>query len=99
MASLVSPCAHEHACEVISSFFNEVLIAFFLPLSLGESPSSSASDVDNLNNQATLEKVALAKGVSASQTAVSNLVITLRNRLSMQRLLQYVSYFVFFFFF
>lgn len=86
----VSPCP---------PFFNyfltglEVLIAFFLPCVLGESPSSSASDVDNLNNQATLEKVVLTKGVSASRTA-GNLIVTPRNRFSMQRLLQYVSLFV-----
>ncbi|XXG54190.1 hypothetical protein AAC387_Pa03g2137 [Persea americana] len=58
---------------------------------LGESPSSSASDVDNLNNQATLEKVALTRGVSASRTA-GNLIVTPRNRFSMQRLLQYVNH-------
>lgn len=58
---------------------------------LGESPSSSASDVDNLNNQATLDKVALTKGVSASRTA-GNLIVTPRNRFSMQRLLQYVNH-------
>lgn len=57
---------------------------------LGESPSSSASDVDNLNNPVTLDKVALAKGVSSPQVA-GNHVIAARNRSNFVRLLNFVS--------
>ncbi|XP_022876551.1 uncharacterized protein LOC111394790 isoform X2 [Olea europaea var. sylvestris] len=56
----------------------------------GESPSSSASDVDNVNNQSTVDKAAFAKGVSSPQVAGSN-VITLRNRSSFTRLLDYAQ--------
>ncbi|CAA2997960.1 type I inositol 1,4,5-trisphosphate 5-phosphatase 12 [Olea europaea subsp. europaea] len=56
----------------------------------GESPSSSASDVDNVNNQSTVDKAALAKGVSSPQVAGSH-VITTKNRSSFARLLNYVS--------
>ncbi|KAF8392615.1 hypothetical protein HHK36_022962 [Tetracentron sinense] len=54
----------------------------------GESPSSSASDVDNLNNQATLDKTALAKGISSPQIA-GNHVIVARNRPNFLRLLTF----------
>lgn len=57
---------------------------------LGESPSSSASDVDNLNNPVTVDKVALAKGVSSPQV-VGNHVIAARNRSNFVRLLNFVS--------
>lgn len=57
---------------------------------LGESPSSSASDVDNLNNPVTVDKVALAKGVSSPQVA-GNHVIAARNRSNFVRLLNFVS--------
>lgn len=53
---------------------------------LGESPSSSASDVDNLNNHTTADKVALSKGVSSPQIA-TNHVIAARNRPNFTRLL------------
>ncbi|GMP43738.1 hypothetical protein CsSME_00012984 [Camellia sinensis var. sinensis] len=56
----------------------------------GESPSSSASDVDNLNNPTTLDKVPLTKGVSSPQVA-ANHVIAARNRPSLVRLLNFVS--------
>ncbi|XP_057964806.1 cysteine-tryptophan domain-containing zinc finger protein 7 [Malania oleifera] len=55
----------------------------------GESPSSSASDVDNLNNPPTLDKVALNKGVSSPQVA-GNHVIAARNRPNFVRLLNFV---------
>ncbi|MBA0645249.1 hypothetical protein Goklo_013371, partial [Gossypium klotzschianum] len=45
----------------------------------GESPSSSASDVDNLNHPTTADKVAFSKGVSPPQVA-ANHVISARNR-------------------
>ncbi|KAH7666821.1 Zinc finger CW-type protein [Dioscorea alata] len=55
----------------------------------GESPSSSASDVDNLNNQGTLDKGTAGKGVSSPQVA-GNHVIAARNRPSFVRLLNYM---------
>ncbi|XP_068658730.1 cysteine-tryptophan domain-containing zinc finger protein 7 [Aristolochia californica] len=55
----------------------------------GESPSSSASDVDNLNNQATVDKAALAKSVNSPQIA-GNHVIAARNRPNFVRLLNFV---------
>ncbi|KAL5701162.1 hypothetical protein ACHQM5_026529 [Ranunculus cassubicifolius] len=54
----------------------------------GESPSSSASDVDNLNNQSALDKVALAKGVGSPHVA-GNHVIAARNRPNFQRVLTF----------
>ncbi|MED6209607.1 hypothetical protein PIB30_056410 [Stylosanthes scabra] len=57
---------------------------------LGESPSSSASDVDNLNNSITADKVALCKSTSSPQVA-GTLVIAARNRDKMTRLLNYVQ--------
>ncbi|XP_057483856.1 cysteine-tryptophan domain-containing zinc finger protein 7-like [Actinidia eriantha] len=56
----------------------------------GESPSSSASDVDNLINPATLDKVPLAKGISSPQVA-GNHVIIARNRPSFVRLLNFAQ--------
>ncbi|KAI7983341.1 hypothetical protein LOK49_LG15G00316 [Camellia lanceoleosa] len=56
----------------------------------GESPSSSASDVDNLNNPTTLDKVPLTKGVSSPQVAAKH-VIAARNRPSLVQLLNFVS--------
>ncbi|XP_020107935.1 uncharacterized protein LOC109723858 isoform X2 [Ananas comosus] len=54
----------------------------------GESPSSSASDVDNLNNQGTLGKAASAKGVN-SPLVTANHVIAARNHPHLMRLLTY----------
>ncbi|CAM9000278.1 unnamed protein product [Rhodiola kirilowii] len=56
----------------------------------GESPSSSASDVDNLNNAATGDKVLLAKGLSSPQVAGSH-VISARNRPGFARLLNFAQ--------
>ncbi|KAG9443736.1 hypothetical protein H6P81_015076 [Aristolochia fimbriata] len=56
----------------------------------GESPSSSASDVDNLNNQATADKAALAKPVNSPQIA-GNHVIVARNRPNFVRLLNFAQ--------
>ncbi|XP_068662583.1 cysteine-tryptophan domain-containing zinc finger protein 7-like [Aristolochia californica] len=56
----------------------------------GESPSSSASDVDNLNNQATVDKTALAKSVNSPQIA-GNHVIVARNRPNFVRLLNFAQ--------
>ncbi|XP_052205360.1 cysteine-tryptophan domain-containing zinc finger protein 7 isoform X2 [Diospyros lotus] len=57
---------------------------------LGESPSSSASDVDNLNNITTSDKVPLAKGVSSSQVA-GNHVIAAQSRPGFSRLLNFAQ--------
>uniref|UniRef100_A0A7N0T7C1 CW-type domain-containing protein n=1 Tax=Kalanchoe fedtschenkoi TaxID=63787 RepID=A0A7N0T7C1_KALFE len=56
----------------------------------GESPSSSASDVDNLNNAATGDKVLVAKGVSSPQVVGSH-VISARNRPGFARLLSFAQ--------
>nr|AMP82926.1 type I inositol 1,4,5-trisphosphate 5-phosphatase 12 [Catalpa bungei] len=56
----------------------------------GESPSSSASDVDNLNHQATTEKAALAKVVGSPQVSGSH-VITSRNRSGFLRILNFAQ--------
>lgn len=56
----------------------------------GESPSSSASDIDNLNNQGTIDKIASAKGIGSPHVA-GNHVIAARNRPSFVRVLNFVS--------
>ncbi|GMJ01323.1 hypothetical protein like AT3G62900 [Hibiscus trionum] len=56
----------------------------------GESPSSSASDVDNLNHPMTADKVAFPKGVSSPQVA-GNHVISARNRPNFVRLLNFAQ--------
>ncbi|KAM7521506.1 hypothetical protein LguiA_011408 [Lonicera macranthoides] len=56
----------------------------------GESPSSSASDIDNLNNATTVDKVALPRGVSSPQVA-GNYVIAAHNRSNLVRLLSFVQ--------
>ncbi|KAL0928623.1 hypothetical protein M5K25_000529 [Dendrobium thyrsiflorum] len=68
----------------------ELQFALDAPLP-GESPSSSASDVDNLNNQGGLDKVASARAVSSPQIA-SNHAIASRNRPHVMRLLTYTNY-------
>ncbi|XP_073113913.1 cysteine-tryptophan domain-containing zinc finger protein 7 [Elaeis guineensis] len=56
----------------------------------GESPSSSASDVDNLNNQGTFGKAMSVRGVSSPQVA-GNHVIAACNHPHIMRLLSYAS--------
>nr|GMD22604.1 uncharacterized protein LOC109182758 [Ipomoea batatas] len=56
----------------------------------GESPPSSASDVDNLNNSLAVDKVASAKGVGSPQVTVPP-VITARNRSNFMRLLNFAQ--------
>lgn len=56
----------------------------------GESPSSSASDVDNLNHQATADKAASAKVVGSPQVSGSH-IITSRNLAGLLRVLNFVS--------
>ncbi|XP_074571034.1 cysteine-tryptophan domain-containing zinc finger protein 7-like [Curcuma longa] len=68
---------------------HELLAAFqFLPP--GESPSSSASDVDNLNNQVLLGKNVSVKGVSSPQVA-GNHILAARHHLQVMRLLHYTN--------
>ncbi|KAG4378362.1 hypothetical protein GLYMA_17G024800v4 [Glycine max] len=58
-------------------------------VSQGESPSSSASDIDNLNNLAVADKATLTRG---SNTHVpSNQVISARNRPNIVRLLDFTQ--------
>ncbi|KHG00168.1 MORC family CW-type zinc finger protein 4 [Gossypium arboreum] len=56
----------------------------------GESPSSSASDVDNLNHPTAADKVAFPKGVNSPQV-VGNHVISARNRPNFVRLLNFAQ--------
>lgn len=56
----------------------------------GESPSSSASDLDNLNNPTIVDKVALAKGVASPQVAGTH-VVSARNHASFTRLFNYAQ--------
>ncbi|XWS31681.1 hypothetical protein CRYUN_Cryun23aG0096800 [Craigia yunnanensis] len=56
----------------------------------GESPSSSASDVDNLNHPTAADKVVFPKGVSSPQVA-GNHVISARNRPNFVRLLNFAQ--------
>ncbi|KAB1214027.1 hypothetical protein CJ030_MR5G017290 [Morella rubra] len=55
----------------------------------GESPSSSASDVDNLNNPATVDKGNLSKGTGLH--VVGNQIIVARNRPNFVRLLDFTQ--------
>lgn len=77
------------------SSYNIFFLITYLPFSVGflsgESPSSSASDVDNLNNPSTADKVPLPKGVSSPQVA-GNHVIAARNRPNFVRMLKFVSF-------
>ncbi|CAK8562036.1 unnamed protein product [Lathyrus sativus] len=57
---------------------------------LGESPSSSASDVDNVNNSTTADKVALSKSVNSPNFAVNH-VIAARSRPNFVRTLGYTQ--------
>ncbi|XP_019452644.1 PREDICTED: uncharacterized protein LOC109354522 isoform X2 [Lupinus angustifolius] len=57
---------------------------------LGESPSSSASDVDNVNNSTTADKVALSKSTSSPQIVGTHLIAA-RNRPHIVRLLSYAK--------
>ncbi|OIV91295.1 hypothetical protein TanjilG_01826 [Lupinus angustifolius] len=57
---------------------------------LGESPSSSASGVDNVNNSTTTDKVALSKSISSPQTAGSHFIAA-QNRPNIVRFLSYAQ--------
>ncbi|PWA91451.1 Zinc finger, CW-type [Artemisia annua] len=56
----------------------------------GESPSSSASDIDNLNNPAAVDKAVLAKGVNDPQIG-GNHVIAARNKPNFLRILNFAQ--------
>ncbi|CAN1354388.1 Cysteine-tryptophan domain-containing zinc finger protein 3 [Linum perenne] len=56
----------------------------------GESPSSSASDIDNLNHPTTVDKVTLGKGISSPQVTGS-LIVPARNRPNVTRLLTFTQ--------
>nr|XP_043618776.1 cysteine-tryptophan domain-containing zinc finger protein 3-like isoform X2 [Erigeron canadensis] len=56
----------------------------------GESPSSSASDIDNLNNPAVVDKVALLKGVNDPQLG-GNHVIAARSKPNFLRILNFAQ--------
>ncbi|CAN4091494.1 unnamed protein product [Withania somnifera] len=94
--SLAYKCMEVAYMRVIySSHFNanryrnelQTALQIFPP---GESPSSSASDVDNLNNPTMVEKVVLAKGVASPQVAGTH-VISARNRASFTRLFNFAQ--------
>ncbi|KAG0495708.1 hypothetical protein HPP92_000399 [Vanilla planifolia] len=57
----------------------------------GESPSSSASDVDNLNNQGGFDKAASAKAASSPQIAGGH-AIAAKNRPYVMRLLTFTNH-------
>ncbi|XP_065863608.1 cysteine-tryptophan domain-containing zinc finger protein 7-like isoform X2 [Euphorbia lathyris] len=57
--------------------------------SQGESPSSSASDIDNLNNQAIVEKATVSKGTIPH--IAGNSVIVARNHASVLRVLDFTQ--------
>ncbi|VFQ59636.1 unnamed protein product [Cuscuta campestris] len=56
----------------------------------GESPSSSASDIDNLNNPPVVDKGGLAKSVGSPQVTGAH-VLTTRNRSNFTRLLKFAQ--------
>jgi hypothetical protein len=63
-----------------------LLIIFFV----GESPSSSASDIDNLNNNG-LSKGPSSKDANSPQVVGNHLLLATRNQPHLMRLLAYVS--------
>ncbi|KAL2535317.1 CW-type Zinc Finger [Forsythia ovata] len=78
-------CSHTRASRDRKELQSALQIVF-----PGESPSSSASDVDNFNGQATVDKAALAKFVGSPQVSGSH-VITAQNRSSFMRLLNFAQ--------
>ncbi|KAK4372550.1 hypothetical protein RND71_007934 [Anisodus tanguticus] len=76
-------------CKNMSSsrIWHDLQASLQVPLQ-GESPSSSASDVDNTNNQTVAEKTALSRG---SGSHAGNHVIAPRNRPSFVRLLDFTK--------
>lgn len=68
-----------------SHFYLLLIITF-----VGESPSSSASDIDNLNNNG-LSKGSSSKDANSPQVAGNHLLLAARNQPHLMRLLAYVS--------
>ncbi|KAL3531438.1 hypothetical protein ACH5RR_010760 [Cinchona calisaya] len=66
---------------------NELQAALQL-IPTGESPSSSASDIDNLNNPVNVDKAVQGKAVGSPQVA-GNHVLTARHRSSFMRLINH----------
>uniref|UniRef100_A0A0R0J8U8 CW-type domain-containing protein n=1 Tax=Glycine max TaxID=3847 RepID=A0A0R0J8U8_SOYBN len=58
-------------------------------VSQGESPSSSASDIDNLNNLAVVDKVTMTRG--SNTHVANNQVISAQNRPNIVRLLDFTQ--------
>ncbi|CAL1388901.1 unnamed protein product [Linum trigynum] len=56
----------------------------------GDSPSSSASDIDNLNHPTSVDKVTLGKGISSPQV-MGGPIIAARNRTNVSRLLTFAQ--------
>lgn len=69
-----------------SSFTKQDLQTSLQLVNQGESPSSSASDVDNLNNQATIDKTVLSKSI----VHPGNILVA-RNQANFLRLLDFTS--------
>lgn len=58
---------------------------------VGESPSSSASDIDNLNNNGLSKMAPSNKDANSPQVAGNHLLLAVRNQPHLTRLLAYVS--------
>lgn len=82
------------SCQVESAFLFYFILLLTVPLAIviGESPSSSASDIDNLNNHG-LAKVASVKDSNSPQVVGANHLMVARNHPHMMRLLAYVCFF------
>ncbi|KAJ8749670.1 hypothetical protein K2173_026319 [Erythroxylum novogranatense] len=93
-AALAYKCAEVAYMRVVCSLYTNAnrdrleLHAALQKIPPGESPSSSASDIDNLNHTTSVDKVPLAKGV-ASPLVNGNHIITAKNRTSIVRLLNF----------
>jgi len=73
----------EHCCML-------VMFHWFFTSFLGESPSSSASDIDNLNNVGAVDRTTLTRG--SNTLVANNQVISAQNRPNIIRLLDFVSF-------
>ncbi|KAJ9181948.1 hypothetical protein P3X46_005991 [Hevea brasiliensis] len=92
-ASLAYKCMEIAYWRVVncknSSLCRNELQACLQTFSQGESPSSSASDIDNLNNQATVDKAMISKGTISH--VAGNPVIGARNHSNFLRLLDFTQ--------
>jgi len=79
-------CCFWLALYRFSFLFCLLLIITFV----GESPSSSASDIDNLNNNG-LSKGSSSKDANSPQVAGNNLLLAARNQPHLMRLLAYTN--------